>query len=137
MAERAVFTLIGYYFDEVALNLHNIKPNSEIDMNFSPSGTFNPEKNVFTLQFAFDALSEGTVLVHVNCVASFKFRESISFDGIPDFFYGNCIAILFPYIRSMVSTLTLQANINPIILPTMNLISLKDALKANSQVKND
>ena len=137
MAERAVFSLTGYLFDEIALNLHNIKPNSEIDMKFSPSGNFDPEKNVFTLQFAFDALSEGAAVVHVNCVATFEFRDPVSFDGIPDFFYGNCIAILFPYIRSMVSTLTLQANINPMILPTMNLISLKDALIANSQVKND
>ncbi len=137
MAERAIFSLTGYFFDEVNLNLHNIKPNSEIDMSFSPSGIFHSKKNVFSLQFSFDALSEGVKLVHVNCVASFEFKKPVSFDDIPDFFFGNCIAILFPYIRSMVSTLTLQANINPMILPTMNLISLKDALKANSQVKND
>lgn len=136
MAERALFSLTSYFFDEVTLNLHNINKDSEIEMKFSPSGKYNQERNTFMLQFAFDGLSEEETVVHVNCVASFEFKDPVSFDAIPDFFYGNCIAILFPYIRSMVSTLTLQANINPMILPTMNLISLKEVLKANSQVQD-
>ena len=127
----------NYFFDEVVLNLHNIKPEAAIDTNFSPSGKYDQEKGLFTLQFAFDGLSEGTSVVHVNCVAFFKFNEPVPFGELPDFFYGNCIAIMFPYIRSMVSTLTLQANISPMILPTLNLISLKEILKANSLVQND
>lgn len=136
MAEHAVFSLKNYFFDEVVLNLHSIKPESAIDMNFSPSGNYDQEKGLFTLQFSFDGSSEGINVIHVNCVAFFEFNEPVPFGELPDFFYGNCIAILFPYVRSMVSTLTLQANINPMILPTLNLISLKDILKANTTVNS-
>lgn len=52
---------------------------------------------------------------------------------IPDFFYANSIAIIFPYIRAFVSTLTLQANIPPIVLPTLNLSQLRTILRDNTQ----
>ena len=71
----------------------------------------------------------------VNCVASFKFKENISLAEIPNFFYPNSIAILFPYVRAFVSTLTLQANIKPILLPTLNLSSLQDILRENTTTK--
>ncbi|EXZ22215.1 pretranslocase subunit SecB family protein, partial [Bacteroides fragilis str. S13 L11] len=54
---------------------------------------------------------------------------------IPNFFYPNSIAILFPYVRAFVSTLTLQANIKPILLPTLNLSSLQDTLRENTTTK--
>ena len=50
-------------------------------------------------------------------------------------FISNSIAILFPYVRAFVSTLTLQANIKPILLPTLNLSSLQDILRENTTTK--
>lgn len=39
-------------------------------------------------------------------------------------FEPNAIAILYPYIRAIVSTYTANANINPLILPTINVNKL-------------
>ncbi len=39
-------------------------------------------------------------------------------------FEPNTIAILYPYIRSIVSTYTASANVNPLILPTINVNKL-------------
>lgn len=36
----------------------------------------------------------------------------------------NSVAILFPYLRSTLSMLTMNANINPLILPTINIVEL-------------
>lgn len=36
----------------------------------------------------------------------------------------NAVAILFPYLRSTLTMLTTVANINPIILPTINLAKM-------------
>ena len=38
----------------------------------------------------------------------------------------NCVAILFPYIRSLVSTITSNANVPPLIIPPINVLSLID-----------
>ncbi|MBK7039827.1 MAG: protein-export chaperone SecB [Bacteroidetes bacterium] len=51
---------------------------------------------------------------------------------IPTFFYKNCIAIIFPYLRAFLSTLTLQANVKPLILPLMNLSGLEKPLIENT-----
>ena len=37
------------------------------------------------------------------------------------FFEKNAIAILFPYLRALVSTYTVNANVAPILLPAMNI----------------
>lgn len=137
MADKAVFSLNGYHFNRVDLNLDNLKPNATLDINFAPSGKFNQAKHTFALSFAFKATCNDVDVVFVNCMAEFEFKDELKFEEIPEFFYGNSIAILFPYIRSMVSTITLQANIQPLILPILNLVSLKDQLKANTQVLND
>ncbi len=136
MAENAVFSLSNYHFNQVVLNLDNLDPGVALDMNFAPSGLFDQAKKTFILSFAFKATCNDKDIVFVNCIAEFEFRNNLNFDEIPEFFYGNSIAILFPYIRSMVSTITLQANVRPLILPTLNLVSLKDHLKANSTVLN-
>jgi preprotein translocase subunit SecB len=71
------------------------------------------------------------------CKARFVFREPVLLEEIPDYFYLNSIAILFPYVRAFVSIITLQANINPLMLPTMNLASLQETLKKNTNVCDD
>lgn len=42
----------------------------------------------------------------------------------PDKFQRNAIAILYPYIRAIVSTYTANANISPLILPAINVNKL-------------
>ena len=39
-------------------------------------------------------------------------------------FEPNAVAILYPYIRSIVSTYTASANVSPLILPTINVNAL-------------
>lgn len=39
-------------------------------------------------------------------------------------YYANALAILFPYARAIVSNFTANANIEPLILPTVNINSL-------------
>lgn len=42
----------------------------------------------------------------------------------PEIFKANAIAILYPYVRSLVSAYTANANITPLILPTINVNKL-------------
>jgi preprotein translocase subunit SecB len=75
-----------------------------------------------------------TDIVTVTCSASFTFNDINSIDDIPNYFYPNSIAIIFPYIRAFVSTISLQANVQPVILPTINLMGLTEVLKNKTQV---
>lgn len=52
----------------------------------------------------------------------------------------NTLSILFPYLRSSISDISIKANISPIILPTINILALIDSQKkekqTNSKIEN-
>lgn len=67
----------------------------------------NAEKNDFPFEMSIDVIGD------------FKISGGDSNKFIP-----NAIAILYPYVRAVVSTYTAQANVNPLILPPINVNKL-------------
>ena len=137
MSERASFQLDKYVFNSVFIDLENQKP-SETNINFEPSGVFNLENSSYDLKFifsAFSAESGDSPYIRIQCLGTFSFENVKEIGDIPSFFYRNAIAILFPYVRAFISTVTLQANIPPMILPTYNLSELEAPLKENTVIK--
>ena len=136
--EKASFSLKDYKFIKVELDFNDFKSPS-LQLIIEPEGIFHSSTRQYELTFIFKAVSDSKTIknqkqiIFVKCVAFFEFNDISKFEDIPEYFFTNSIAILFPYIRAFVSTLTLQANIPPIILPTMNLISLQEKLKANTK----
>ncbi|MCZ8297729.1 protein-export chaperone SecB [Flavobacterium sp.] len=131
---KASFSIESYKFDKVMIDLSNQKTN-DIFIDFKPEGVFNGNDGTFELTFNFLALdSQETIVpfVEIRCVGLFKFENVNSLEEIPSFFYKNSIAILFPFLRAFVSIVTVQANIKPIMLPTMNLGSLEEPLRENT-----
>lgn len=137
---NVAFKFENYRFVKANLDLTALDDKHEmpLDVTFNPQGEFIQEEALYKLhlstQIKVRCEDKEIEMASVECVAEFRFADKVTVDQIPDFFYPNCIAILFPYIRAFVSTLTLQANIMPIVLPTMNLTSLKDKLKINTVV---
>jgi preprotein translocase subunit SecB len=136
--KKAVFSFKEYKFLKVEMDLFDLK-FSTIELDIEPKGVFNLASKKYKLEFVFKAFEEGNdgenkkQIILVQCIADFEFNEISSFEEIPDYFYSNSIAIVFPYIRAFISTITLQANIPPIIIPTMNLTSLQEKLKSNTK----
>lgn len=135
--EIARFALVNYKFDKVTLNLEDLNPNTTFAIDFRPSGVFNNEKKTYELTFLFTAHDSTSLkeIISIRCKALYSFKEVATINDIPSFFYNNAIAILFPYVRAFVSTVTLQANIHPLVLPTLNLSDLQEVLKANTSAE--
>lgn len=136
--EQASFKFKEYRIVEFGFNSKNIL-GDDIALKLDPTGTFNRKENMYTLTFNFYAFDKDrTYEEHfVNCLmtANFYFStEILTLDDIPPYFYANSIAIVFPYLRSFISSLTIQANLKPMILPTMNLSSLSNPLRENTVV---
>lgn len=131
---KAAFSLEHYLFDQVYINLENYNTN-EYRIEFNPSGKFEKSTKVFTLNFGFSATCEGKIdnFVNINCIGIFEFNDVVkSLEDMPPYFYRNAIAILFPFLRGFLSMVTIQANVPPILLPTMNLTSLEKPLLENT-----
>lgn len=66
-----------------------------------------------------DANNYMTVMVRSE--GFFEFDKDLPDVQKDNFFRVNAPAILFPYVRAYISTLTALSGINPVILPTLNL----------------
>lgn len=131
----AAFKLQKYIFDKVNIDLENLKNDSQLSLDINPSGIYSAETGIFQLIFVFTAFQGDNRVISVRCVSEYKFQELTPYEELPRMFYANSIAILFPYVRAFVSTVTLQANIPPILLPTMNLTSLGEKLQAQTTIR--
>ena len=131
--QKAAFSIINYQFDKVSIDLNNHN-SKDLSLSFDTSGIYFNENQNFELRFVVK-VAQNTAekpFAEISCKGTFKFENIDSFDNIPEFFYRNSIAILFPYVRAYLSLVTTQANVPGIILPTLNLSNLETELKKNT-----
>ena len=65
------------------------------------------------------ANSNETIYVNVKGRAIFSTKQENK-----DLLEKNTIAIMFPYIRSYISSITTQPGMTPIVLPAMNIVAM-------------
>lgn len=131
---NAAFSIVNYQFDKVSLDLSK-NTDDELKLSFDTSGHYKQEDSTYELTFlakVFNGDNNENAFLAIQCKGLFKFEDVATFDEIPDFFYRNSIAILFPYVRAYISLITTQANVKGIILPTLNLSHLEQELRANT-----
>lgn len=69
--------------------------------------------------------SESSFKLDVKMAGKFEISEGLNIP-IDEFFHINAPAIVYPYIRQYVRATTLEAALDPIILPIVNFVSLYD-----------
>lgn len=133
--EKAAFKLDSYQFTKASLDF-NIPNEAELNISFTPKGTFDQKASRYKLSFdvKVECKETDSVVINISCEAFFSFSGEITIEEIPDYFYPNSLAILFPYIRAFVGTISLQANVHPVMLPTINLMGLTEELKRQTTV---
>ena len=131
--QKASFSILSYQFDKVELDLSK-HIDKELGLSFETNGVFAQEPSqyelIFVVKLGNDELEKPFVII--QCRGVFEFENVNSLDEIPDFFYRNAIAILFPYVRAYLSLVTTQANVPGIILPILNLSDLEEGLRKNT-----
>ena len=135
--EKAAFKLDSFSFPKATLNFENVPDNATLSVNFIPMGEYNKKSGIYKLNFTTIVKCDNTEteLANVCCQAFFSFNAPIEPTNIPAFFYPNSLAILFPYVRAFISTVSLQSNIRPVVLPTLNLSGLEEKLRNNTTIE--
>ena len=126
---HSTMEFIGYRVKKAAFSVNDIQINTATEYELCPAFTreiqhINDEKyslglsvrigldsNEQPVPFSIEIAIEGVFLLK----------------GIDDpnkAMQVNAVAILFPYLRSTVSMFTSLMNINPVILPTINLVAM-------------
>ena len=145
MSNTPKFSLRDIVFTKVSLDTSLAPEKGHFDFDFRTHGVLDiKEKEYYlTLQFyLFDDKDKQPNdnsfenFVFTELLGTFEFKEDITLDTIPDHFWSNSIAMVYPYIRSFLTSLVFQADIEKkFILPTLNLSWLGAELKGNTTIK--
>lgn len=120
---KSILEFKNYVVNEVIYkrnNNFNDKDESiSISLNIEPNIEINENSMIINLiAYIFEGAEENNYPFEmtVNITGHFEVQGES-----PRAYQANAIAILYPYIRAIVSTYTSAANIQPLILPAINV----------------
>jgi preprotein translocase subunit SecB len=119
--EKYIVKEISYLTNEMFKDTEEI----ELDFDFDEYMSLNAKENKIEIELSADIFKDSIkknypfeMKVTIKGYFSIDAEET---DKEVQMFEQNAIAILFPYLRAIVSTYTANANVVPVILPAMNI----------------
>ena len=114
---------INYIVNKVEFQTNTItneKNNWKLGFDIKNKTQINQEKNKMNITLsveAFKGIEDAPFWMNVEIMGAF---ELVGEDDISKY-EANAIAIMYPYLRAIVSTYTASANVAPLILPAINV----------------
>jgi len=134
--EESKFQFKGFLIKRSLIELKKGVPSPKLSISFNPKGVIKSSESIFQLTLGVKIEDENkTLLIEIIAVSDYIFDSEIDKETLNKLFYINAPALLFPYIRAYISTLTVLSGIKPITLPTLNLSALGNELKNNTVVE--
>jgi preprotein translocase subunit SecB len=134
---KAAFNIVNYQITDFSFHTPEVDSDG-IQVSFDPKGEYSRSNNTYKLTINFRAYTDSEQreqVISTSLIAWFQFAPiETALPEIPDFFYRNSIAIVYPYLRSFVSVLTIQAQVKHLLLPVLNLSSLENKLRDNTVI---
>lgn len=130
-AMKSTLRFIDYFINKVEFyNNEQFKDEPvEIDFKITKKIKYTEDENntfFVTLEAEiFENPKENNYPFNMNISITGIFElDDCDIDNRKNFAEVNSIAILFPYLRSIVSTYTANANVQPLILPPINIVKM-------------
>jgi len=132
-AKSSSFQFKGYRIERSLIELKSTEIGENFSISFNTKGIVNKAESTYQLSLTvYIKDKEDTINIEVDIVSFFVFDSQIEKDQLDKLFYMNAPAIIFPYMRSYITTLTVLSGIDPVILPTLNLSALGKELEENT-----
>jgi preprotein translocase subunit SecB len=108
----------------------------KIDININPKGTVFKSLNQFNLQLFVDIKDvDDNFKINIVTDSIFSYPEDADIASyMESLFIVNAPAIIFPYIRAYISSLTALSGMPTLNLPTLNLSQVGENLKGNIEI---
>lgn len=119
--EKYIVKEIYYVTNEMCVGTEEF----ELDFDFDTNMNVDVKENRIEIELCVDIFKDAIRKNYpFEMRVSIKGYFSINADNMDidvRMFEQNAVAILFPYIRAIVSTYTVNANVAPVLLPAMNI----------------
>ena len=127
---------VNYIVNSVRFNYNkNQTDNNKVckmTFNFNNVTKINEEKNKMEISLSTDIFKDVEDAPFNMSVEIIGFFELDGDDDISHY-EANAIAIMYPYLRAIISTYTSSANVMPIILPAININAVLNNKSKNKQ----
>jgi len=131
--EDSKFQFKGFTIIRSLIERKEGESSKKIALEFTPKGLIIKDASTFRLQLGVKIEDKNkTFNIELDAVANYTFEDKTGLDNLNKFFYINAPALLFPYVRAYISTLTNLSGFEPINLPTLNMSRLGEDLKNNT-----
>lgn len=132
---RSTFKFEKYLINNSQIKIKEGDISEEINFGFNASCKIFPKQKLFQLFLSTHAFDENKIVdIFVDVIADFRFEEESEGSLINHFFFKNASAIIFPYVRAYISTLSSLSGVPTILLPTANLSGLSEMIQKNKVV---
>lgn len=129
--------LLNYITDFVQFRNNPDFESDEVTVQFDvqPEFYINDEKGIMTVELQVEIFKDAIrnnypFEMIVSVVGIFEMKSNDKEKNIHRF-KTNAVAIMYPYIRALVSTYTANANVPPLILPVMNINKMIEESEKN------
>jgi preprotein translocase subunit SecB len=130
------FKLTQFIVKEFNITREAVK-QGKVEFGLKPSGVIDDNSKIFKLILEVSCKdTTGSFNINLTAFGFFEFKDEKSADTLSNYFYINAPALIFPYIRAYISSVTALSGLRAVNLPVMNLTSLKNELKTNT-IKED
>lgn len=131
--KTSAFQFKGYRIERSLIELKATEIGENFSISFESKGVINKAEAAYQLNLiVYIKDKEDTINIEVDIVSFFVFDSQIEKTMLDKLFFMNAPAIIFPYLRSYITTLTVLSGIDPVILPTLNLSALGKELEQNT-----
>ncbi|MDD2587078.1 MAG: protein-export chaperone SecB [Syntrophomonadaceae bacterium] len=138
---RAKLQFVDYHVKEIEYKINPETQSTEIELNPFFDYKIMPETPDLLrawVSLTFTAgdpqLENPGFYLNVTIMGLFNIEDSNSDEkSIMKYYQINALAILFPYLRALISDITSKGSSRPLILPTINIVKLIKDKETNHQ----
>ncbi|MDR3600226.1 MAG: protein-export chaperone SecB [Desulfosporosinus sp.] len=105
------------------------KSKIELDMDFDIDIGIDRQENIAVISLRclinkeYESMNQ-PLFLDIIIQSLFSFESGLQDENLYNLLNTNAVAIVFPYLRSVISTVTVNCGVPPVILPTLNIVEL-------------
>ncbi len=123
------FRFKGYKITHSELNISGEQSeNTEYSIGINAKGKTEKDNFILTLDVSISS-NDNSIDANVVVKGTFNFNKEISKEILNSLFCANAPAIMFPYVRAYISTLTALSGVDTVVIPTLAMTPLGEEIK--------
>ncbi len=136
---KSVLKLNKLVFDKIEFERKGFKNQEQLKYNIEAHFAKNDEENIYrvTLMLSGEKREEFNFKISLTGFFSFEEKEPLTEDIKNELISRNTVSILMPYMRSEVSLLTAQPEVDCIVLPPFNINNLLEDADADGETDQE